>query len=1247
MRTYLGPTLATSLLLLSACSSPDPTEAAATSRRSDEISGPAMQVNATSTSPLGAVPIVIHAVPGGSSATICTGTLVQANKVLTAAHCFDDYEPTAELLTVVFPQNAPQCNGSAPVGCYINANVGFAVANIAKHPTYTSAPDVHDLAVLTLVNPVGVGPFPGPGITVVGQLPLVQLGDASAQTATLPATIVGFGRLQANDGGPAGVRYSGTPSTPTLFKPGCDEVVPGVNLPGSEWCGDGSVYYWRTIRDGLSAAVQNGDSGGPLFATDPASGRPIVIGVASGHYPDFFVTPTTAPTRIIHAATGNIHAPGAEFGVVDNATWLLQNLGPDTDGDGLLDGADNCPGVSNPDQVDADLDGIGDACDNCDPAIMCPGNAALCFNPSQANADGDGMGDVCDGCPMKGQGPTQKLWPDTDGDGVPDTCDNCQGPQNSVATACSLVPCQAGVLCVIPEFPHFVDQERCAIQPDADSDGIGDGCDLCPTVPSTSGHDNTNRAAEESTPGPKPPKLGDECDPTPQMRLRVLTADNGIGVDESNFATEAFLGRDYASAANAAPAASALGGTEFSWCSCVDDSGKALSFEACTIGSQAQCDPATVGAYSRVRVYTGNQILQSEQGSLKPTFEFADLFGTTDVRNLRWDWQLHAANSIPAPKTVPTKSGAPGVKGVMQALTDMPTSVSPRDQSFPWLRRSHGLANGGVFETGEPNVVLEPPPCFGNCFVTLLPWQEIFKTEPAVYAPYGGLRRDAVVLPGAGGKLFASTGRRAGIDIESWLGPDLLAAAQSGARILTPAEPGRLLANRGAAWEVVVLSGGSANPLRFRATDTGFVPVRGGRAPRAVAAAAAPIVPAPPAAYSATEGALYAIRPTGETDLLQAGTIQRYDFETATWGPLAGGYDGVADAIGVALDASRDLFYSLHVRTFLKGKKERLVLVQHDLRRRVSTTVLSVPYLRGSTPRLGLDADGNVLLVKAMPSSFVVFRLSLDGAGKPKKWGVATGKGRVLDNPFLGATEATLAVWDKKDGVRYVPLSQTAFHATGPCADFLGSAFPPLRACWPAAQAAGGAPPSTERGRRVRPAEEGRRGAVARAPVAARREPVARPVRAPRGGLQPAGLGGLETTRPGSSRRLATALERLASRGKRGRTACRRASPHGRAAAPAARGRRPRSWRTTSLARAASLPRARSDPTERPELPGVPSFVGADSGRPWEDLMSRRPSSWTQRRAHSFTPCAGPPLGDRRRRSVGSATPRPPRSRPC
>lgn len=61
----------------------------------------------------------------------------------------------------------------------------------------------------------------------------------------------------------------------------------------------------------------------------------------------------------------------------------------DGDGDGVPDGADNCPAHTNPEQLDADGDGVGNRCDVC----------VRVADPEQADEDEDGAGDACDVCP--------------------------------------------------------------------------------------------------------------------------------------------------------------------------------------------------------------------------------------------------------------------------------------------------------------------------------------------------------------------------------------------------------------------------------------------------------------------------------------------------------------------------------------------------------------------------------------------------------------------------------------------------------------------------------------------------------------------------------------------------------------------------------------------------------------------------------------------------------------------------------
>lgn len=109
----------------------------------------------------------------------------------------------------------------------------------------------------------------------------------------------------------------------------------------------------------------------------------------------------------------------------------------DKDGDGIKDGADNCPDVFNPvrpmdsgKQADSDNDGIGDACD------PCPASNQDCFPPDPDDKDGDGIPNGADNCPYNAN-PDQA---DADKDNTGDACDSCADYANPGFGSCAPVP---------------------------------------------------------------------------------------------------------------------------------------------------------------------------------------------------------------------------------------------------------------------------------------------------------------------------------------------------------------------------------------------------------------------------------------------------------------------------------------------------------------------------------------------------------------------------------------------------------------------------------------------------------------------------------------------------------------------------------------------------------------------------------------------------------------------------------------
>jgi len=138
----------------------------------------------------------------------------------------------------------------------------------------------------------------------------------------------------------------------------------------------------------------------------------------------------------------------------------------DSDGDGVMDGRDKCPGTPagatvdrNGCPMDSDKDGVYDGIDRCPDT---PAGVKVDSRGCPMDSDKDGVLDGADKCPDTPLGATVNADgcpTDSDGDGVYDGIDKCP---NTPARA-------------------KVDSRGCPM--DSDGDGVYDGIDKCPNTP--------------------------------------------------------------------------------------------------------------------------------------------------------------------------------------------------------------------------------------------------------------------------------------------------------------------------------------------------------------------------------------------------------------------------------------------------------------------------------------------------------------------------------------------------------------------------------------------------------------------------------------------------------------------------------------------------------------------------------------------------------------------------------------------
>lgn len=195
-----------------------------------------------------------------ASGSICSGTLVEATRVITAAHCVDRL--AAPAVTVGWTST-----GVLPATVYV------PVTAIDVHPDYDSATFVNDIAVLTLTFPIAGAPP-------------MALATATQSRASLKAgasvSSAGFGYTSSR--GPLSDRARVADLT-VIPNRVCADDEAIYDITGVTFVGLGidtaTAVCAIGVRGGTGLIIDTcqGDSGGPLYAATDGGVR--LLGLAS------------------------------------------------------------------------------------------------------------------------------------------------------------------------------------------------------------------------------------------------------------------------------------------------------------------------------------------------------------------------------------------------------------------------------------------------------------------------------------------------------------------------------------------------------------------------------------------------------------------------------------------------------------------------------------------------------------------------------------------------------------------------------------------------------------------------------------------------------------------------------------------------------------------------------------------------------------------------------------------------------
>ena len=257
---------------------------------------------------VGGAPINSSAVPWQvlfiiNKTTLCSGSLISATTVVSAAHCFAGVSPGAVQGWTGVTNIPDRDKGSK-----------LAISGVSVHPGYDTVTSANDIAIIQLSAPADIA-----GAARVISLPLAQDPASWPQSGTA-AGISGWGAVK-NDGPPSDALRGAT-----------------VQVLGSptDTCGQyGSTF---SAANSICAGVPGGgidtcqgDSGGPLVVV--VNGLPVLAGLtsnggdcASAQLPGVYTRLTTYLPWVRSMTELPVAAPGTPTGIAVSSASGKTNI---------------------------------------------------------------------------------------------------------------------------------------------------------------------------------------------------------------------------------------------------------------------------------------------------------------------------------------------------------------------------------------------------------------------------------------------------------------------------------------------------------------------------------------------------------------------------------------------------------------------------------------------------------------------------------------------------------------------------------------------------------------------------------------------------------------------------------------------------------------------------------------------------------------------------------------------------------